>query len=136
MIKDTAAHTGLLKTKYSKPGSNKHLLPRQVLNHKLNDSLNHKLTLITAPAGYGKTTAVLKWLEMITLPVAWLSLDTDDNDALVFWRYFCAALDSILGGISKNTDYVFASQELWQANVHLTHIHHLSVKNSLFPIFS
>jgi len=133
MVNDFTANIGLLKTKYSKPGSNKHLLSRRILDHKLNDSLNHKLTLITAPAGYGKTTAVLKWLETITLPVAWLSLDTEDNDAIVFWRYFCAALDGILSDISKNTAYVFASQELLRANVHLSIIiDHLSNMRSDF----
>ena len=120
MIKETAVNLGLLKTKYSIPVLNKHLVTRRILNQRLEESLNHKLTLITAPAGYGKTTAVLKWLETLTLPVAWLSLDADDNDAVVFWRYFCAALDSILSGISKDTEYVFASQELLQANVHLS----------------
>jgi LuxR family maltose regulon positive regulatory protein len=120
MIKETAANIGLLKTKYHIPGLNKHLLTRQILNHKLNDSLSNKLTLITAPAGYGKTTAVLKWLEIIPHPTAWLSLDAGDNEPLVFWRYFYAALDSILSGIIKDAEYVFTSQELLRANVHLS----------------
>lgn len=120
MIKKTTANTGLLITKYSLPGLNKHQVTRRILNDKLNDSLSHKLTLITAPAGYGKTTAVLKWLETVTTPAAWLSLDSEDNDAIFFWRYFCAALESILSSISKDTDYVFASQELLKAKVHLS----------------
>lgn len=119
MLQETAVNLGLLKTKYSLPGLNKHQVTRRILNDKLNDSLNHKLTLITAPAGYGKTTAVLKWLESVTLPAAWLSLDAEDNDAIVFWRFFCAALDSVFSNIRKDTDYVFASQELFKAKVHL-----------------
>lgn len=118
MIKEPSK-AGLLKIKYTKPGSNKHLSPRQNLYYQLDDSLNHKVTLVTAPAGYGKTTAVLKWLETLTLPSAWLSLDTEDNEAIVFWRYFCAALDTISCNISKDADYVFTSHELIEAKVHL-----------------
>jgi LuxR family maltose regulon positive regulatory protein len=119
MAIEAADLIGLVKTKYRVPGLNKQLLPRRMANHMLEDSLSHKLTLITAPAGYGKSTAVLKWLEQSQLPSAWLSLDTGDNDALVFWRYFCAALESISKGISKDTEYVFASPELFKANMHL-----------------
>lgn len=110
---------GILKTKCSVPILSKQLLPRRIANHRLEGSLNHKLTLITAPAGYGKTSTVLKWLQDSSLPTAWLSIDTGDNDALVFWRYFCAALESIAPDITKDTPYVFESQELFKANVHL-----------------
>lgn len=119
MIKETT-NTGLIKTKYTKPRLNNHLIPRQDLYNRLDAFQNHKITLITAPAGYGKTTAVLKWLETVPLPSACLSLDAEDNDAIVFWRYLCAALDSIFSNISKDTDYVFKSQELWKAKVHLS----------------
>ena len=119
MIKG-ASNTGLLKIKYTRPRLNKHLVPRPDLDDRLDDSLNHKVTLITAPAGYGKTTAVLKWLETLTLPSAWLSLDAEDNEAIVFWRYFCAALDNIFSNISKDAGYVFTSQELLKAKVHLS----------------
>ncbi len=111
--------TGLLKTKYTIPESNQQLIPRPLLNVKLADALNCKLTLVTAPAGYGKTTAVLKWLEDLPLLSTWLSADTHNNSPTLFWRYFCAALDSILDGISKDTEYVFTSPELLNANIHL-----------------
>jgi LuxR family maltose regulon positive regulatory protein len=75
---------GLIKTKYSMPMSGKRLLPRQALNTKLDGSRTCKLTVITAPAGYGKTSAVLKWLENETLPHAWLSIDAGDNDVFLF----------------------------------------------------
>ncbi|WP_333859956.1 LuxR C-terminal-related transcriptional regulator [Clostridium sp.] len=120
MIKEDPSNLGLLKTKYSIPNINKHLLPRTVINHRLKESLSRKLTIITAPAGYGKTTAVLKWLEGISLSCAWFSIDTDDNDPLVFWRYLCAALNSISNGISKATEYIFTSQDLFKANAHLS----------------
>ena len=117
---ENSVNFGLIKTKYFLPSLNKHLVTRGLLNHKLDESLNHKLTLLTAPAGYGKTTAVLKWLETVALPAAWLSLDAGDNDAIVFWRYFCAALNSVSNGISSTTDYVLESPELLKAKVHLS----------------
>ncbi|MFL0195059.1 LuxR C-terminal-related transcriptional regulator [Clostridium sp. WILCCON 0269] len=120
MTKEYISNIGLLKTKYSVPGINKHLLPRVVINHRLEDSLSHKLTIITAPAGYGKTTAVLKWLEGISLPSAWFSIDAGDNTPFVFWSYFCAALNNISNGISQATEYIFSSQELFKANAHLS----------------
>jgi len=53
------------------------------------------LTLISAPAGFGKTTLVSSWLEHVKLPAAWLSLDEDDNDFARFLAYFVAALQTI-----------------------------------------
>ncbi len=52
----------------------------------------HPLTLVSAPAGYGKTTAIAAWADASHLPVAWLSLDHNDNDLTVFQVYFLAAL--------------------------------------------
>ncbi len=118
MIMENTADFGLIKTKYSIPAANKRLLPRGALNRRLEDSLSRRLTVITAPAGYGKTSAALKWLEGISLPSAWLSIDEGDNDAILFWRYFCASLDAVSAGISRDTEYVFASKELFEANIH------------------
>jgi LuxR family maltose regulon positive regulatory protein len=63
--------------------------------------LERKLTLLTAPAGFGKTTLVSQWLaERNTFPVAWLSLDEGDNDPVRFWRYLitsCQAVQPDLG---------------------------------------
>jgi ATP/maltotriose-dependent transcriptional regulator MalT len=55
----------------------------------LNEGLDAKrrLTLISAPAGFGKTTLVVDWLKQIDLPVAWLSLDEADNDLPRFLAY-------------------------------------------------
>lgn len=111
--------TGLIGTKYSKPGINRFFINRQRLYQKLNNSLKCKLTMVIAPAGYGKTSAVLEWLEKYNVPAAWLSLDSYDNNPVVFWQYVCAALDDAADGISKETEYVFSSQELIRANIHL-----------------
>lgn len=120
MIKFDKTTAGLLKTKYTLPVMRKQILPRSTLSKKLDKALNYKLTVVSAPAGFGKTTAVLKWLEALSFPNAWLSIDSGDNDTLVFWRYFCASLNSIIPGISKETDYVFENQELFASNTHLS----------------
>lgn len=111
---------GLVKTKYSKPGGGPYLIPRPRLHRRLDNSINHKVTTVTAPAGYGKTTAVLEWLLQTGLPTAWLSVDAEDNDPRVFWRYICAALDEIAPGTSQETEYVYSSNELLKANIHLS----------------
>jgi LuxR family maltose regulon positive regulatory protein len=120
MSKEPAANRMLLKTKHSIPDLNKQLLPRRAAGRRLEDALSRRLTVVTAPAGYGKTAAVLKWLETAKPPCSWLSIDTDDNDPIVFWRYFCAALDSVAAGVSRDTEYVFADRELFKANVHIS----------------
>lgn len=120
MTEISADHTGLLKTKYSVPGLNRQLLPRPLLNQKLDEALKCRITVITAPAGYGKTTAVVKWLESISLPSVWLSIDGGDNDPVIFWRYIFSALDGVSKDIGKETEYVLASSELMKANVHIS----------------
>ncbi len=120
MIKFDKTTTGLLKTKYTLPVIRKQLLSRSTLCKKLDKVLHYKLTVVSAPAGFGKTTAVLKWLEELSVTNAWLSIDSGDNDPFAFWRYFCAALNSILPGISRETDYVFENQELFASNTHLS----------------
>jgi LuxR family maltose regulon positive regulatory protein len=58
----------------------------------LNDGLHRKLTLISAPAGFGKATLVSEWVAGCKQPVAWLSLDEADNDPARFISYLVAAL--------------------------------------------
>jgi LuxR family maltose regulon positive regulatory protein len=71
------------------------LIARPRLFQQLEEGLVGKLTLISAPAGFGKTTLVSSWLEYAELPAAWLSLDEDDNDFARFLTYFIAALKTI-----------------------------------------
>jgi LuxR family maltose regulon positive regulatory protein len=109
----------LLSAKLQVPAINKNIISRERVLQKLQKALECKLTLITAPAGYGKTTAILHWLEKCGLPVAWLSLDSHDNSPGVFWPYFCSALDNIVAGISQGTKYVFSDLEMMKANLHI-----------------
>jgi LuxR family maltose regulon positive regulatory protein len=66
-----------------------------VLRPRLNEGLHRKLTLISAPAGFGKTTLVSEWVAACDRPTAWLSLDAGDNDLARFLSYLVAALRTI-----------------------------------------
>jgi LuxR family maltose regulon positive regulatory protein len=95
--------TSLLKAKLYIPPVRPELVPRPRLIERLNAGLVHrrKLTLISAPAGFGKTTLLSEWIDQSPIPntqypnFAWLSLDESDNDATRFLTYFVAALQTI-----------------------------------------
>jgi LuxR family transcriptional regulator, maltose regulon positive regulatory protein len=61
------------------------------------------LTLISAPAGYGKTTLASCWLESGDSPAGWVSLDKNDNDLRMFLLYFIAAVETLFAGACRNT---------------------------------
>ncbi len=86
----------LLRTKLFAPPLRPNLVPRPRLIGRLNEGMHGKLTLVSAPAGFGKTTLVLAWLDQVERPAAWLSLDEGDNDPLRFLSYFVTALQGIL----------------------------------------
>lgn len=109
----------MLQAKLHAPTINRNIISREKLLTKLQQTQEGKLTLVTAPAGYGKTTAVLDWLSKCGLPFAWLSLDDRDNNPVTFWRYVCAAFEDVADGIAKDAEYVFSLQELMQAEIHI-----------------
>src|SRR4029079_18349297 len=77
------------------PPSRRTLVLRPRLNERLNQGLHRKLSLISAPAGFGKTTLLSEWLALCGRPVAWLSLDEGDRDPTRFLTYLVAALQTI-----------------------------------------
>ena len=85
----------LLATKLHIPEPRLELVPRTALIERLNNGIRHKLTLISAPAGFGKTTILSEWIDQPQLPVAWISLDKSDNDPVHLIRYAIAALQKI-----------------------------------------
>ena len=94
--------TPLLTTKLFIPPTRPELVLRPRLIERLDGGLHRKLTLISAPAGFGKTTLVSEWVRRtgaVTAPlrVAWLSLDEGDNDYARFLTYFITALNRIEG---------------------------------------
>lgn len=84
----------LLVTKLHIPSPRSNLVPRPRLLQRLDEGLRagHNLTLVSAPAGFGKTTLLGAWLHRVDASVAWLSLDENDNDLTRFLRYLSAAL--------------------------------------------
>lgn len=103
----TSSPAIILPTKLYRPSNDHDLIQRPRLIEHLNQGLARKLTLITAPAGYGKTTIATQWLTQLSEmypqaapDVAWLSLDQYDDDLLSFLRYFLAAVQTI------NSDFV------------------------------
>jgi len=93
--------TLILTTKLSIPPRRPDWVARPRLIERLDQGLNHKLTLISAPAGFGKTTLIASWLhnlserQQLAPRVAWLSLEEDDNDPARFLTHFIAALQKI-----------------------------------------
>jgi LuxR family maltose regulon positive regulatory protein len=90
----------LLQTKLYIPPIRAELVPRPRLIDRLNEGFRHKLTLISAPAGFGKTTLLSEWVhgkDAVNphVSVAWISLDEGDNDPARFWAYVVAALQNI-----------------------------------------
>lgn len=92
----------LLQTKLYVPRLRPSLVPRPHLIEKLNQGLHRKLTLISAPAGFGKTTLVSEWLAGAERPFAWLSLDERDSDLTRFLTYFMAALQTLAPSLGKS----------------------------------
>jgi LuxR family maltose regulon positive regulatory protein len=108
--------TPLLTTKLYIPPVRPELVSRPRLIERLNEGLHRKLTLISAPAGFGKTTLLSEWIHhrgAVTAPlqVAWLSLDEGDNDPAHFLAYFIAAIQTIHQDIGQS---VFAASQSFQ----------------------
>ncbi len=91
----------LLTTKLFAPIIRREIVPRPRLTEQLDMGLQRKLTLISAPAGFGKTTLVAEWLTAIPDPVTWFSLDQTDNDPARFFTYLVAALQKVDPAIGK-----------------------------------
>jgi LuxR family maltose regulon positive regulatory protein len=94
---NVAMAEALLKTKLHAPALRTNIVPRQRLIERLDQGLQsgRRLTLVSAPAGFGKTTCVVEWLNTLQLPVAWLSLDPADNDPGRFFAYLVTALQQV-----------------------------------------
>jgi LuxR family maltose regulon positive regulatory protein len=85
----------LIRTKLHRPPVARDHVHRKRLLDRLDQRLHRPLTLVSAPAGYGKSTLVSCWVEACQLPCAWVSLDQDDNDLHLFLAYVTAAIRSI-----------------------------------------
>src|SRR5207245_1646958 len=78
------------------------LVPRPRLTAVLNRGVESTLTLVSAPAGFGKTTLLAGWLDFFKHSAAWVSLDQSDNHAASFWSYLVAALQTVKPGVGAS----------------------------------
>src|SRR3954467_6002149 len=103
--------TPILTTKLYLPPCRPNVVLRPRLVGRLNEGLHRKLTLISAPAGFGKTTLISTWVAACDLPVAWLSLDEGDSDLERFLTYLVTALRTIAPRIGEDALAVLQSPQ-------------------------
>ncbi|MGB3292572.1 MAG: LuxR C-terminal-related transcriptional regulator [Phormidesmis sp.] len=101
----------LLITKLHVPSVRSPLIQRDRLLEKLDQGLTCKLILISAAAGFGKTTVLSAWAQQTQLSVSWLALDQRDNDEKRFWTYVIAALQTVDKTVGEATLSILQSAE-------------------------
>src|SRR6266566_1629379 len=103
--------TPILATKLYIPRLRPNVVSRPRLIERLNEGLYRKLTLISAPAGFGKTTLVSEWVLGCQRPAAWLSLDEGDNDPTRFLTYLVAALQTLAATLGEGVLTILQSPQ-------------------------
>ncbi|MDX2448596.1 MAG: response regulator [Desulfobacterales bacterium] len=91
------------RTKLYRPTFFPDLVPRSDLVDRLDELRRRPVTLVSAAAGYGKSTMAILWLEAWDGPCAWLSLDENENDLRQFINYLCAAIENVFDGACDTT---------------------------------
>ena len=102
----------IIPTKLNRPAIDNRWIARPRLLTVLDDTLSKKLTLISAPAGYGKTTLIAQWLDYTATPSAWLALDRHDGDPDRFLRYLTAAVRHIVSDFGPSLDAFYSATVL------------------------
>lgn len=117
-------HDVLVTTKSTIPPLRQDIVPRKRLYAQLNQAITTKLTLVVAPAGYGKTTLLAEWInnqnnhidviarDNTSTSFTWLSLDTSDNDPRRFWTYITAAFAHIQPDIEHKVLTLLQSSQI------------------------
>jgi hypothetical protein len=90
----------LAEAKLAVPASRRHV-DRPRVRQALAEGRQSALTLVAAPAGYGKTTAVHAWSESLDAALAWVTLDAGDNDPIRLWTYIATAVDRVREGLGR-----------------------------------
>jgi LuxR family maltose regulon positive regulatory protein len=111
--------TTLLATKLHQPSLPVKRVARPLLVQQLNDGLEsgRRITLVSAPAGFGKTTCISEWADALAYPVTWLSLDPADNDPGRFFAYLIAALQEVDKSLGAEIGGVLRSGQIPPADV-------------------
>lgn len=110
----TELSSPLLRTKISVPRLPGEFIHRPRLTERIHQGVKGPLTLITAPAGFGKTNLLIEWTRETNLPVAWLTIDSDDNELSRFIRYAIGALQTVEPGLGEEAlalDLLQSSQD-------------------------
>lgn len=107
----------MFKIKLQVPGIGRKIVSRKGIANKLQNIFHHRLTLITAPAGYGKTTAAAGFLAETGIPHAWFSVDPEDNDPVRFWQYLVAAMAEAVANLGDRLGDLALSRELIASNI-------------------
>lgn len=132
-------HDPLLETKFAIPISPHALMTRPRLTTLLNQGLQRQLLLVSAPAGFGKTTLLAQWqkaLSQKSVVTAWVTLDKGDNYLLSFWRYVLAAFNKCQEGIATEAlDAVMAPQKPRIEYALTTFINTLATSNATWVLF-
>lgn len=98
----------IVTTKFQIPHIRNTLVLRPKLMSKLNEGIKTKLTLVSAQAGYGKTTALCEWVKQCSAPVAWVSLDKHDNEWISFWSCVTASIQKRIPSFGQTIECLLA----------------------------
>ena len=101
----------LLLTKLYVPPCRPGIVARSRLLEELDRGAQGRLTLVSAPAGFGKTTLVSEWAAGCGRPVSWLSLDERDNDPASFLTYVVAALQTVAPHVGRGVMAILQSPQ-------------------------
>src|SRR5512134_995420 len=101
----------ILTTKLYIPSPRVNAIVRPRLIERLNEGLHRKLTLVSVPAGFGKTTLLSEWIGGCQRSAAWLSLDQGDSDPARFWSHFIAALQTFAANIGAGASDALQSPQ-------------------------
>ncbi len=127
----------LLSTKLYYPSLQQNWVKRERLISRLNNCFSVKLSIVSAPAGFGKTTLLSEWIEQSDYPVGWVSLDQGDNDPKRFLTYCIAALQKIQPDFGENTETIIKSPQPVSAETIITAFLnevHEKLKNSVLVL--
>src|ERR1041384_1965558 len=103
--------TGLLESKLYVPCPRPGIVPRQRLHDRLNEGMSGRLTLVSAPAGFGKSTLLTMWRCHTDRKVSCVSLDENDNNPCTFWSYVIAAFRNIDADLGVKANSILDAQK-------------------------